>query len=67
MNDLYVPGGGCDWLRVRSPNPVTALVPTAGVLDVEGTDLTIDSSAPFPGEIEETDDGLVIRWVRDGG
>jgi hypothetical protein len=55
--------GGCAWLRVRSPHLVAALVPAAGVLEVEGRDLTIDSSAPFPGSIEETDDGLVIRWV----
>jgi hypothetical protein len=56
--------GGCAWLRVRSPHLVAALVPAAGVLEVEGRDLTIDSSAPFPGSIEETDDGLVIRWTR---
>jgi len=55
--------GGCDWLRVRSPNPVNALVPTRGVLEVEGSELTIESSAPFPGTVEATEDGLVVRWV----
>jgi hypothetical protein len=50
------------WLRVRSPNPVNAAVFEPGVLEVEGTDLSVESSAPFPGAIEETEDGLTLRW-----
>ena len=52
---------GTDWLRVRSPNPVHAMVFEPGALEVTGTDLSIDQSGPFPGTIEPTDDGLVIR------
>jgi hypothetical protein len=50
------------WLRVRSTNPLNAMVFEPGVLEVEGTDLAIDQSAPFPGEIEETDEGIVLRY-----
>lgn len=51
------------WLRVRSPGPVSATVFEPGVLEVEGADLTIEESAPFPGTVEHTDDGIVIRWM----
>jgi hypothetical protein len=49
------------WLRVRSPRHLDAVVFERGVLEVTGTDLTIDASAPFPGEVETTGDGLVLR------
>ena len=52
---------GTQWLRVRSPNPVNAMVFEPGVLEVSGTALVIDQSDPFPGTVESTDDGLVIR------
>jgi hypothetical protein len=51
------------WLRVRSPNPLNAIVFEPGVLEVEGTELTIETSRPFPGAVEDTDDGIVIRWT----
>lgn len=49
------------WLRVRSPNPVNAMVFEPGVLEVEGGDLTVDQQGTFPGDIETTDEGLVLR------
>ena len=52
------------WLRVRSPNRVNAVVFEPGVMEIEGTDLTLDSSSPFPGDVETTDGGLVLRWPR---
>lgn len=55
-------GGGVEWLRVRSPRSLDAMVFQPGVLEVTGTDLTVDASAPFPGVVEHTDDGLVLRW-----
>ena len=49
------------WLRVRSPHSLDAMVFEPGVLEVTGTDLRIESSGtPFPGRIEETDEGLKI-------
>ena len=54
--------GDVAWLRVRSTNPLDAMVFEPGVLEVEGTDLAIDQSAPFPGDIDETDDVIVIRY-----
>jgi hypothetical protein len=51
------------WLRVRSPNPLDAMVFEPGVLEVTGTELTLDQhGTPFPGAVETTDDGLVIRF-----
>lgn len=48
------------WLRVRSPNRLDAMA-FPGVLEVSGTDLTVEAEGtPFPGTIEETDDGLVL-------
>ena len=49
------------WLRVRSPGPVSAMVFEAGVLEVEGSDLTVEQQGTFPGDIETTDEGLVLR------
>lgn len=57
-------GGWCEWLRVRSPHHLDALVPERGVLEIVGTELSIESSATFPGTIDDTDDGIVLRWPR---
>jgi hypothetical protein len=36
-----------------------------GVLEVTGTELTLDQhGTPFPGAVETTDDGLVLRFSR---
>jgi hypothetical protein len=58
-------GGGSGkvaWLRVRSPHPIVAAVFEPGVLEVAGTELALDSSEPFPGTVEETEEGLALRW-----
>jgi hypothetical protein len=50
------------WLRVRSPNRLDAVVYKARELEVTGTDLTIETEGtPFPGTIDETDEGLTLR------
>jgi len=41
---------------------LNAAVFEPGVLEVDGTELSVDASAPFPGTIEETEDGLTLRW-----
>lgn len=52
------------WARIRSPYSVNATVHVAGELVVEGQDLTIESEGEFPGEIERTDDAVVLRVSR---
>jgi hypothetical protein len=50
------------WLRVRSTQRLDAMVFERGVLEVTGTDLRIETAGtPFPGTIDETDDGLVLK------
>ena len=50
------------WLRMRSPGPVSATVHVPGVLEVEGSDLTIEQSGAFPGDLDTSTDHLVVRW-----
>lgn len=53
--------GTVGWARVRSPARLDAAVFEPGVLEVTGSDLTVETEGELPGVIDATDDGITIR------